>query len=186
MLKYKGKASKLLSSDLGEGVLAVALTVSFLALNKKSRRVLNTGFGTDTELPKEVLRHVEIAEKLLAEGRELIDKDPVQASEKLYKAAEEAVKALATALNLPEARKAIESGDRRSKPLEKAAQAVAKALGIKEFILWWDVAFKLHVDGFHEAKLSSEDVKERYEYIETMVNTAKRILQKQQSPHKQH
>ena len=186
MLKYKGKASKPLSSDLGEGVLAVALTVSFLALNKKSRRVLNTGFGTDTELPKEVLRHVEIAEKLLAEGRELIDKDPVQASEKLYKAAEEAVKALATALNLPEARKAIESGDRRSKPLEKAAQAVAKALGIKEFILWWDVAFKLHVDGFHEAKLSSEDVKERYEYIETMVNTAKRILQKQQSPHKQH
>jgi hypothetical protein len=56
---------------------------------------------------------------------------------------------------------------------------VAKALGVKEFILWWDTAFKLHVDGFHEARLSSEDVKERYEYIEAMVNMAKRILQRQ-------
>uniref|UniRef100_A0A7J2U5P5 Superfamily I DNA and RNA helicase and helicaseubunit n=1 Tax=Ignisphaera aggregans TaxID=334771 RepID=A0A7J2U5P5_9CREN len=148
--------------------------------------MLNMCSGADIELPGEVLRHVEIAEKFLAEGRELIDKDPVQASEKLYKAAEEAVKALAIALNLPEARKAIESGSWWSKLLEKAAQSVAKALGAKEFILWWDAAFKLHVDGFHEARLSSEDVKERYEYIESMVNTAKRILQKQQSPRKQH
>jgi len=142
------------------------------------------GSDTDAELPKEVLRHVEIAEKFLAKGRELIDKDPVQASEKLYKAAEEAVKALAIAFNLPEARKAIESGGWWSKLLEKAAQGVARALSIKEFILWWDTAFKLHVDGFHEARLSSEDVKERYEYIETMVNMVKRILQKQRSPHK--
>jgi len=131
---------------------------------------------TDIELPGEFLRHVEIAEKFLAEGRELIDKDPVQASEKLYKAAEEAVKALATALNLPEARKAIESDGWWPKLLEKAAQSVAKALGVKEFILWWDTAFKLHVDGFHEARLSSEDVKERYEYIESMVNMAKKIF----------
>jgi hypothetical protein len=134
---------------------------------------------TDIELPGEVLKHVEIAEKFLVEGRELIDKDPVQASEKLYKAAEEVVKTLALALNLPEARKATESGGWWSKLLEKAAQGIAKALGVKEFILWWDTAFKLHVDGFHEAKLSSEDVKERYEYIEAMVNLARRILQKQ-------
>jgi len=134
------------------------------------------GSDTDTELPGEVLRHVEIAEKFLVEGRELIDKDPVQASEKLYKAAEEAVKVLAIALNLPETRKAIESSGWWLKLLEKAAQSVAKALGVKEFILWWDTAFKLHVNGFHEARLSSEDVKERYEYIETMVNMAKKIL----------
>jgi hypothetical protein len=134
---------------------------------------------TDIELPGEVWKHVEIAEKFLVEGRELIDKDPVQASEKLYKAAEEVVKTLALALNLPEARKATESGGWWSKLLEKAAQGIAKALGVKEFIPWWDTAFKLHVDGFHEAKLSSEDVKERYEYIEAMVNLARRILQKQ-------
>jgi hypothetical protein len=153
-------------------------------LNKKSGRELNTGFDTDAELLKEVLRHAEPFERLIAEGRELIDKDPVQASEKLYKAAEEAVKALATALNLSEARKAIESGGWRSNPLEKVAQGIAKTLGVKEFTLWWGTALKLHVDGFHERRLSSEDVKERYEYIETMTNTAKKILQKQQNPHK--
>ncbi len=38
---------------------------------------------------------MELANKYLIEGKELIDKDPVQASEKLYKAAEESVKALA-------------------------------------------------------------------------------------------
>jgi hypothetical protein len=127
---------------------------------------------------EEALRRVELAERFLAEGRELVNKDPVQASEKLYKAAEEAVKALAIALNLEEARKAVESGGWWSKLLEKAAQGIAKALGVKEFILWWDAAYKLHVDGFHEAKLSSEDVKDRYEYIEEMVNQAKIILKK--------
>jgi len=120
---------------------------------------------SSVELSEEVLKYIEIAEKFLVEGRELIDKDPVQASEKLYKAAEEAVKALAIALNLPEARKAIESNGWWSKLLEKTAQSVAKALGVKEFILWRDTAYKLHVDGFHEAKLSSEDIRERYEYI---------------------
>jgi hypothetical protein len=120
---------------------------------------------SSVELSEEVLKYIEIAERFLVEGRELIDKDPVQASEKLYKAAEEVVKVLAIALNLPEARKAIESGGWWSKLLEKTAQSVAKALGVKEFILWWNTAYKLHVDGFHETKLSSEDIRERYEYI---------------------
>jgi hypothetical protein len=130
------------------------------------------------ELSEEVLRRVEIAEKFLVEGRELIDKDPIQASEKLYKAAEEVVKTLAVVLNLLEARKAIESSGWWSKLLEKAVQGIAKTLNVKEFILWWDSAYKLHVDGFHGAKLSSEDVKERYEYIENMVNLAKKIIGK--------
>ena len=91
---------------------------------------------SSVELSEEVLKYIEIAERFLVEGRELIDKDPVQASEKLYKAAEEVVKVLAIALNLPETRKAIESGGWWSKLLKKTAQSVAKALGIKEFILW--------------------------------------------------
>jgi hypothetical protein len=72
--------------------------------------MLNMCSGADIELPGEVLRHVEIAEKFLAEGRELIDKDPVQASEKLYKAAEEAVKALAKIFNLPQVDEAEKIG----------------------------------------------------------------------------
>ncbi len=38
---------------------------------------------------------LELAVKYLGEGRKLVDKDPVQASEELYKAVEEIVKALA-------------------------------------------------------------------------------------------
>jgi hypothetical protein len=56
----------------------------------------------------DISKHLEFAEKFLIEGRELIDRDLVQASEKLYKAAEEVVKVLVIALNLEEARKAIE------------------------------------------------------------------------------
>ena len=55
-------------------------------------------------------KRLELAERFLAEGRELIDKDPVQASEKLYKAAEEAVKIIAIALKLPEADEAVKRG----------------------------------------------------------------------------
>jgi hypothetical protein len=59
---------------------------------------------------KHAVEHLDIAMKYLEEGRNLVDKDPVQASEKLYKAAEEAVKTLAIFLGLDEARKAIEQG----------------------------------------------------------------------------
>jgi hypothetical protein len=54
--------------------------------------------------------HLELALKYLEEGESLADKNSTQASEKLYKAAEEAVKALALALNIDEARKALEQG----------------------------------------------------------------------------
>jgi hypothetical protein len=47
----------------------------------------------------------------LAEGEKLINKDPVQASEKLYKAAEEAVKTIAIALKLSEAKEAVKKRD---------------------------------------------------------------------------
>jgi len=42
------------------------------------------------EAGKKALQCLEHAKRFLAEGRELIDEDPVQASEKLYKATEEA------------------------------------------------------------------------------------------------
>jgi hypothetical protein len=47
----------------------------------------------------DVEKRISVALKYLEEGRSLIDEDPVQASEKLYKAAEEAVKALAHHFN---------------------------------------------------------------------------------------
>jgi isopenicillin N synthase-like dioxygenase len=53
----------------------------------------------------DIFKHLEFVEKLLVEGRELIDKDLVQVSEKLYKVAEEVLKILAITLNLEETRK---------------------------------------------------------------------------------
>ena len=70
---------------------------------KYYNRCLSMSMSMEFHKPSigDVTRNLELAEKFLAEGGELIDKDPVQASEKLYKAAEEAVKALAKLFNLP-------------------------------------------------------------------------------------
>lgn len=123
------------------------------------------------------LRHLELAERFLAEGRGLIDRDPVQASEKLYKAAEEAVKALAAALNLNEAEKALEKGRWTVSLLNDAVYTISEKLGVKELIDWWDAAWFLHVEGFHEARLRSIDVAKRLGHVETLVNLAKRVVQ---------
>jgi hypothetical protein len=123
------------------------------------------------------LRHLELAERFLAEGRGLIDRDPVQASEKLYKAAEEAVKALATALNLDEAEKALEKGRWTVSLLNDAVYTISEKLGVKELIDWWDAAWFLHVEGFHEARLRSVDVAKRLGHVEALVNLAKRVVQ---------
>jgi hypothetical protein len=52
---------------------------------------------------RNALQLLEFATRFLAESRELIDKNLIQASEKLYKATEEAVKTIAIALKLSEA-----------------------------------------------------------------------------------
>ena len=58
----------------------------------------------------EARRHLELAERLLVDGMELVDEDPAQASEKLHKVVEEAVKAIAIALKLPKAEEAAKKG----------------------------------------------------------------------------
>jgi len=129
------------------------------------------------EAIKKALQHLELAERFLSEGRELIDKDPVQASEKLYKAAEEAVEALAIALNLDEAEKTLEKGRWTVSLLNDAIYAISEKLRVKELMDWWDAAYRLHVDGFHEARLRSVDVAKRFGHVEALVNLAKRVVQ---------
>ena len=119
---------------------------------------------------------MELALKYLEEGRAFADKDPVQASEKLYKAAEEAVKALAAALDLEQAKTAAREGGWRAKLLNRAAEAAAEKLGTEELALWWKAAYYLHVEGFHEARLDSEDVKRNAKYVEALVKTAAEVL----------
>ncbi len=120
--------------------------------------------------------HLELSLKYLDEGRALIGKDPVQASEKLYKAAEEAVKALAVFYNLQDVLAGVEEKGRWTVSyLEKAVEAISERLGGR-FLQSWDNAWALHVWGFHEAKFDSKAVEMRLPYVERMVLEAEKIV----------
>ena len=118
--------------------------------------------------------HLELAVKFFGEGRAMVDKDPVQASEKLYRAAEEAVKALAISLGLKEAEEALEMGRWTATLLFNAASSIADRLSLKEVRLWWRVAWTPHVEGLHEARLGSGEVARDVEYIQSLVELAKK------------
>jgi hypothetical protein len=137
--------------------------------------MLAKAVGLDPEAVAEA--HLELAVRFLAEGKALVDRDPVQASEKLYKAAEEAVKALAIRLNLSEVLRRVEGRGRWSATdLEKAVLRSSERLGgwVRQS---WDAAWVLHVWGFHEARLDAEDVKARAPDVERLVEGARRVLE---------
>ena len=120
--------------------------------------------------------HLELSHRYLGEGRALVDKDPIQASGKLYKAAEEAVKALAIFYNLQDVLAGVEEKGRWTVSyLEKAVEAISERLG-GWFGEAWDRAWALHVWGFHEAKLDSKAVEIRLPYVERMVLEAEKII----------
>jgi Archaeal PaREP1/PaREP8 family. len=121
--------------------------------------------------------HLNLALKYLEEGKTLSDKDPIQASKKLYKAAEEALKAMALVLGLDEARKAVEQGRWSSTLLFDTIDSIAIKLGVNELPLWWRAAWFLHVEGFHEAKLNVERIKKDSKYVNAIVDLAKKVLQ---------
>ena len=113
-----------------------------------------------------------MARRLLAEAEECLAKgDAVQSSEKLYKAAEECIKALAERLNLKEVKEAEEKGRWTVTLLEKAVGKLVDKLGM-DVELGWAEANYLHVWGFHETKLDVEDVKRRIPIIRRLVDLA--------------
>jgi hypothetical protein len=121
--------------------------------------------------------HLELALRYLEEGKKLIDEDPVQSSEKLYKAAEEAVKALTIYFNLKDILEDVEKSGRWSVGrLEKAVVKISERVG-GQFRSWWDATWALHVWGFHEAKFDSEDVRVRLPDTEKMILEARRIIE---------
>ena len=117
-------------------------------------------------------QHLELALRMFEEAEECIKKeDAVQASEKLYKASEEALKVLAIRL------REYEEAEKRSRwTTTLLFGAVRRLSEIKpEIINLWDHAWTLHVEGFHEARLVLEDVKERVKFIEELVRLAKEM-----------
>jgi hypothetical protein len=94
--------------------------------------------------------------------------DAVQSSEKLYKAAEECIKALSMRFSLPEVKDAEEKGRWTVTLLEKAVRKLSDKIGM-DVQLGWDAANHLHVWGFHEAKLEPEDVEARIPLIRRLI-----------------
>jgi len=127
-------------------------------------------------LSPEIEKHLDLALTFLEEGKSFIEKNPVQASEKLYKAAEESVKLLTLHLDISDVLSQVKQRDRWTvTDLEKAVEAISKKLG-DWFGEAWDRAWALHVWGFHEAKFDSEAVRIRLPYVERIVEEAKRIV----------
>lgn len=128
--------------------------------------------------PREELEtRVSIAEHMLRRGREELEKgDAVQASEKLYKAVEECIKALACLEGLEECRRAQEEGGWWSKLLGRAAHKLSRRLGEPVILEAWEAGFDLHVHGFHEHAYSVEDVRESLPPIEKLVEYTKRYV----------
>ena len=107
--------------------------------------------------------------RYLEEGKSYIEsEDVVQASEKLYKAAEETIKSLAQSYADGIWKEVKEKGRWTSPLLFKAVRQIAEKLG-GELRNYWDTAWTLHVEGFHEARLDIDDVKERVENIEKLL-----------------
>lgn len=124
----------------------------------------------------EVVLHLELAQHFLKEGRNFVDGDPVQASEKLYKAAEECAKALALHFDFRDLLEKVEERGRWTvTELEKVVERISDKVG-DWFRSSWDSAWVLHVWSFHEAKPDSEAVKRRLKDVVKIVDKTKDMI----------
>ena len=136
-------------------------------------RALSRALGLDPR--SEAGARLELAERFLAEASSYLERgDAIQASEKLYKAAEEAVKAAAVLLGLSDVLERVESRGRWTvTELERVVRALDKRVpGARA---WWDAAWVLHVWGFHEAKLDIESVKARVSDVKRLLEAVRNL-----------
>jgi len=104
--------------------------------------------------------HTELAFQMFKEGQRYLEKeDPIQASEKFYKAAEESIEALTEAYAAEIWEKAQKDGRWTAALLFDAVTVLTNKLG-EEIKHGWQAAWVLHVEGFHEARLKSYHVKQ--------------------------
>ncbi|WP_342788299.1 PaREP1 family protein [Desulfurococcus sp.] len=82
------------------------------------------------------------------------------------------MKALSLATGLEEAGEARARGRWTLKLLDSAARRLAEKIG-EDILYAWDAAYYLHVEGFHEARLSQESVKARAKLIEKLLEITK-------------
>jgi len=107
-------------------------------------------------------------ERLLKEADLLLSKgDVIQASEKYYKAAEEAIKSLSYKNSLKILSKVKQIGHWNSKLYFKAVDELENIY--PNIRLCWISAWILHIEGFHEIRLRGDDVMQLRKYIEKLI-----------------
>jgi len=122
------------------------------------------------------LTPVEMVELCLERAKAYLDnRDPMQASEKLYKATEDSIKYLAEHYQLDEYKDALKQGNWWHGVLSRASKHLAKDTGKKEIDDAWTKAFDLHVNGFHENALNVEDVLPVVPIIEKLVQYVREV-----------
>ena len=128
---------------------------------------------------EEVDARIEVAEHFLEEARKYVEKgDPVQASEKIYKVAEECIKALAIKFKMPEVEEAKREGRWWTKLLARASAKLSSILNEPVILHGWSTAYNLHVWGFHEVALDLDSVKASLPTIEQLLAKTKELIQK--------
>ncbi len=128
---------------------------------------------------EEVDTRIEVAEHFLKEAREYIEKgDAVQASEKLYKVAEECIKALAIKFKMPEVEEAKREGRWWTKLLARASAKLASTLNEPIILHGWSTAYNLHVWGFHEMALDIDSVKASLPTIEQLLAKTRELIKR--------
>jgi hypothetical protein len=101
----------------------------------------------------------EVICKFFEEGLKCVESgDHVQASKKMYKSAEEAIKYLAEIEKLEEIETVKDKGRWYISLLGKASEKLKKKYGEDVFNAW-KTAYHLHCEGFHERRLNVESVK---------------------------
>jgi hypothetical protein len=129
------------------------------------------------EDPQEGIKlRVSLAEKYMSEAEEYVKKgDVVQASEKVYKVAEEVIKALSEKFNLQEYQQAIREGRWYTYLLVSASEVLSTKLG--DWVIdGWSSAYILYVWGFHEGKLPINRIEGYISKVRKMLEEAKKTL----------
>ncbi|BDB98330.1 hypothetical protein SACC_13470 [Saccharolobus caldissimus] len=107
-------------------------------------------------------------ERLLKEADELLSKgDIIQASEKYYKAAEEAIKILSYRNSIKTISKVNQIGHWNSKLYFDAIDELENIY--PDIRSLWISAWILHIEGFHEARLQKENVEVLKNDIEKLI-----------------
>ena len=138
---------------------------------------LTRAANLDPQLPIE--HRLELAEKYSSEAEEYEKKgDAIQASEKLYKVAEECIKALSEIFK-PSALKEVEiRGKWETWLLGRAAAELSRELKEELVHLAWSKAYEIHVWCFHEGKYRMEHVEVAAPYIKKLLEYTKAITER--------